>query len=156
MNSAHIHIVLNHFPIIVTFVALMVAAVAIITKQAVIKRLVLGMLVLIAVSGVAAYFTGLAVEKEYFGPGSPSLEQVGRHKASAQVSWIVGLVAGAVGIGGLLMSRRTPEVPNLVTAVSVLALLVCTFFFMKTSNLGGQIMHPEIRSDPASKIFSGG
>lgn len=154
MNSAHLHIVLNHFPIIGTFIALMVAAVAIVTKQAVIKRLVLGMMVLIAVTGAAAYFTGLATEEDFFGPGSPALEQVERHEASARVTWIVGLVAGAVGIGGLLMSRRVTDVPMPIMAAAVVALLVSAFFFMRTSNLGGQIMHPEIRSDPASKMFA--
>ncbi len=154
MNSAHLHIVLNHFPIIGTFIALMVAAVAIIAKQAVIKRLMLGMMVLIAVTGAAAYFTGLAAEEDKFGPGSPAMAQIERHEASAKVTWIVGLVAGVVGIGGLMMSRRKTEVPTVVTAAAVVALLVCAFFFMRTGNLGGQIMHPEIRSDPASKMFA--
>ncbi|MCH8978576.1 MAG: hypothetical protein IH945_04950 [Armatimonadetes bacterium] len=175
MNSAHLHIVLNHFPIIGTFIALMVAAVAIVTKQAVIKRLVLGMMVLIAVTGAAAYFTGLATEEDFFGPGSPALEQVERHEASARVTWIVGLVAGAVGIGGLVISRRlnyvqtpvddvqspvndvqTPvnDVQTPIMATAILVLLVCAFFFMRTGNLGGQISHPEIRSDPVSKALA--
>ena len=50
MNSAHLHIVLNHFPFIITAIALLVAGVAFVTQQAVIKRLALGMMVLIALS----------------------------------------------------------------------------------------------------------
>ena len=42
MNSAHLHIVLNHFPLIITIIALLVAAVAFVTKEAVIKKLALG------------------------------------------------------------------------------------------------------------------
>ena len=153
MNSAHLHIFLNHFPFFCTAIALLIAAVGVISKQAVIKRLALGMMVLIALSAAAAYFTGLAAEEDFFGPGSPAFEQVERHEASARVSWIVGLAMGAVGIGGLLMSRRLADVPTPVMATAVVALLVCAFFFMRTSNLGGQIMHPEIRSDAASKVF---
>ena len=155
MNSAHIHIVLNHFPFIIAAMTLLITAVAIVTKQAAIKRLALGMMVLIALSAATAFFTGLAVEKDKFGPGSPSLEQVARHKASAQVTWIVGLVAGAVGLGGLLMSRKESDVSMPIMATAFAALLISAFFFMRTSNLGGQIMHAEIRSDPASKVFSG-
>ncbi|MCH7944424.1 MAG: hypothetical protein IIC73_00175 [Armatimonadetes bacterium] len=154
MNSAHLHIVLNHFPFIITAIALLVAGVAFVTQQAVIKRLALGMMVLIALSAAAAFFTGLAAEEEKFGPGSPAMAQIERHEASARVTWIVGLVVGAVGIAGLLMSRRVTEVPMPIMATAVVALLVSAFFFMRTSNLGGQISHPEIRSDPVSKAFT--
>lgn len=154
MNSAHLHIVLNHFPLVITIITLLVAAVAFITKQPVIKRLALGMMVLIALSSAAAFLSGRAAEEEKFGPGSPAMTQIERHEASASVTWIVGLVAGAVGLGGLLMSRRVTDVPIPIMAVAVVALLVSAFFFMRTSNLGGQISHPEIRSDPASKAFT--
>ena len=154
MNSAHLHIVLNHLPLAFSMVSLIIIVVGHFTKNTPIKRLALAFLVLVAVSGAAAYFTGNAAESEKFGPGSPSVEQVETHRKSAGVSWLVGIAAGLVGIAALVTTRRLSNVPTSLMAVAALSVAVALVFFARTANLGGQIMHPEIRADSLSKFLN--
>lgn len=154
MNASHLHVLVNHMPMAFAIMALFTMIVGFIGKNVSIKKLSLGMLVIVAISGAAAYFTGNAAEEASFGEGSGYEKRVEPHEDSAKVSWIIGIVTGVVGLGGLLMAKRMQEVPSLIMVASLVCLLITMFFFAKTANLGGQIMHPELRNDWLSKTLN--
>ena len=154
MNAAHLHLLVNHLPIAFTFVALLVAVIGLIGKSGAIKKLALGLMVLVGMASATAYLSGKAAEAAQFGPGSPNQAQVERHKESAEVTWIIGLAGGVLGLTALLAVRKMQDVPTAFVVGSVIVLLVTLYFFAKTTNLGGQIQHPETRSDPLSKFLN--
>ena len=154
MNAAHLHILVNHMPMAFAIMALFTMIVGFIGRNVSIKKLSLGMLVCVALAGVAAYFTGGAAEDSSFGEGSGYEERVEPHEEAAEVSWILGIVAGVVGLAALLLTKRMQEFPAAFMVVSLLVLLVSMYFFAKTANLGGHIMHPETRGDGISKFLN--
>jgi uncharacterized membrane protein len=151
MSASHLHLIVNHMPAVIAMVALLTMLVGFLGKSAAIKKLSLGLMVLVAVTGAAAFYSGNAAD---IFEGSPQERYVERHEESAETTWIVGLVGGAVGLGGLLLGKRMREVPTPVMLVALAVLLANLFLFMKTANLGGQIFHPETRSDALSKTLN--
>jgi hypothetical protein len=151
MNASHLHLIVNHAPAIIAVVALFTMVVGFIGKNASVKKLSLGLMVLVAMAGAAAYYSGQAADVY---EGSPQEKFVEEHEESAETTWIIGLAAGAVGLVGLLLGKRSKEVPLPVMLVSLLVLLFTLYMFMKTANLGGQIFHPETRSDALTKTLN--
>ncbi|MEX2242323.1 MAG: hypothetical protein WD716_00605 [Fimbriimonadaceae bacterium] len=154
MNAAHLHLVVNHLPFAFAFVTLIVMLVGLVSKSTAIKKLSLGLMLLVALSSAGAYFSGTAAEESQFGPDSPGYEQLERHEDSAKVTWIIGLATGIIGFGGLFAVRRLHDIPFALMVLPLVLLLVSMYFFVKTANLGGQIKHPETRSDAATKFLN--
>jgi hypothetical protein len=154
MNAAHLHVLVNHVPMAFAVMALFTMVVGLIAKSVPIKKLSLGMLVLVGIAAGLAFYSGRTAGATMFGEGSPYEEYVERHEESAETTWIVAIVVGVVGLAGLVLTKRMHEVPSAFMLVSLLALLVSMFFFAKTANLGGQIMHPELRSDALTKFLN--
>ncbi len=154
MNASHLHLVVNHLPFAFAFVALLVMLVGFIGKNASIKKVSLALMVLTAMAGAGSYFSGTAAD--IYDDSMEQHDQLERHEDSAKTTWIVGLVGGVVGLAGLLLARRMQEVPTLLMLVALVVLLFSMYLFMKTANLGGQIFHPEMRGDPATKFLNPG
>lgn len=154
MNAAHAHLLINHLPMAALAFALIAMVIGLVFKNPSIKRFGLGTLAASGAIGAAAYLTGSAAEEEYFGEQSPFHSFVERHEESAEVTWLVGMVAGTIGLIALMVTRRLSDVPSVAMAASLLATLVSAAFFAVTANLGGYIQHSEIRSDALSKSLN--
>ena len=146
MNQAHIHLLLNHIPLVVAGVAALLLAVALVRKSAELKRVSFGLFVLAALITIPVYLTGEPAEEiveNLPGVSGPIVEQ---HERSALFSLIAIEVLGVVSLFGLFIYRRAAELPK-VFAVATLGLsIVAGGLTAWTANLGGQIKHPEIRS----------
>lgn len=152
MSPTHLHIVLNHLPMTGAIITLLVLVFGLWRKSADIQRLGLGLMVLLAVFGGAAYFTGDGAAKTYEGN---ELVQgtVQKHRNSAQLAWLTGLAVGAVGVTLIVLSRKSPTVPVSFMAIAAVVLSAQLFLLARTSNLGGQITRPQIAEDAASKML---
>jgi uncharacterized membrane protein len=152
MNPSHLHLLLNHLPAAFGLVALLVAVIGLIGKNSSIKKLALGLIVLTALAGAAAYFTGKSAD--IYDDSFAQHERLERHESLGQTSFIVSICAGVVALLGLGLSKRMQDVPSLVLVPILVLHCVVLFLFMKTSNMGGQIFHPETREDGLSKALN--
>ncbi len=154
MNASHLHLFVNHFPFAGFLFALLALLCGWCFKSVALKRFALCTMALAGAIGVVAYLSGTAAEENGFGEGFAFQAEVERHEKSAETTWIVGIVAGVIGLGSVVLTRRMNDVPGYFMVASTFATLACLFFFMKTSNLGGQIQHPEIRADSMTKLIN--
>jgi uncharacterized membrane protein len=147
MNPAHLHLILNHIPVLGTVFGMALIAWALFRKSEELKRVSLGVFVVIALLAVPAYLTGEPTEEvvEHLpGVDKPAIEE---HEEAAMFAFAGVLVLGAGALGGLIFPWRGKPVPNLVS-IGALVLSVIVFAMMvRTANLGGLIRHPELRSD---------
>lgn len=146
MNQAHIHLLLNHIPLIVAGVAALLLAFALVRKSAELKRVSLGLFVIAALITIPVYLTGEPAEEiveNLPGVSGPIVEQ---HESSALYTLIALEVLGVVSLAGLLIYRRAVELPKVVAVVTLGLSIVAVGLMAWTANLGGQINHPEIRS----------
>ena len=152
MNASHFHLIVNHLPFAFALVALLVMVVGFVGKNASIKKLSLGFMVLTAIAGGTAYFSGVYADQ--FDESFSQHEKLERHRSSGKTTWVVGLVGGVVALAGLALSRRLQEVPTPLMMAALVLLLVSMAMFITTSNLGGQLFHPEIREDALTKFLN--
>jgi uncharacterized membrane protein len=155
LNSAHIHLLLNHLPIIGTLFGLLLLSAALLRKSDELKRTGLVTFILTALITIPVYLSGDPtagiVEKL---PGV-SLALIERHDNAATISFAAVAILGIVALFGLWRYRRTASLPNtFVMAVLAMSVIVSSLMIW-TGSLGGQIRHTEVRADfvaPASSV----
>ena len=146
MNAAHLHLILNHLPVLGTAFGLALLVFAQWKKSDEVKRVALGVLVLVTLLAVPAYLTGEPAEDMVENLPGVAHAIVEQHEEAAQVAFIAQIILGVGALGGMIAFRRGRTIPNWF-AVSVLAAaLVVSALMARTANLGGEVRHTEIRS----------
>ena len=144
MNGAHLHLLINHLPVLGLLFGLVLLGVGLLGRQRILKIAALFSIMLAAVSTPVTNFTGKEAAKV--------VEKMGRsqaiiyeHEEAAELALWLMLVLGAMAAGAFyLLHKSHPRAHLLTTATLGLGVLV--FIWMaQVANLGGQISHPEIR-----------
>lgn len=145
MSFVHLHLLLNHVPVVGTLVALFLFAAAVLLRDAVSTRFALGFSAAIAVVAVAVYFTGGAAEEAVEKLAGVTERAIEQHEETAEVTTIAISIFGALSLAALVIFRKR-RVPRWVGAAGFAGTVVLSALMGWTANLGGQIRHTEIRS----------
>ena len=143
MNAAHLHLALNHLPVIGSVFATLLLGWALLRPGDELKRAALGGVVLVALSCFPAYFTGESAEEFVKHLPEISQRQIRQHEEAAEPSFTLLFPVGMTALVALSWKRRDP-VPNWVCAGLLMAMLAVVGLMGRTANLGGRIRHPEI------------
>ena len=147
MDLVHLHLMLNHVPVLGVVFAFVVGVIGFLFKSKAVTRVALGMLVFAAIVAVPVYLTGEPAEEVVDGLAGVSEAVIEQHESAATFSLILAGVTGAFALLALLFGRSlTSKLPGYLVAVTLLAALVATASMLWTANLGGQIRHSEIRT----------
>jgi uncharacterized membrane protein len=144
MNYAHLHLLLNHFPVIGTIVALGLFLISFVGKNEDLRRSSYIVFAAVALLTIPAFLSGFGAQIMVRGPGvSDAL--IDRHESSALLSLWFMLATGTLALVGLWQSQGTSRLPHWnVSAVLVFSLLTVGLM-ARTGNTGGDIRHPEVR-----------
>src|SRR5436189_5214180 len=147
MNPAHLHLVLNHFPMIGFAAGLCLFAGAIALKKCGLKRASLAVLFLAALITIATYLTGNAAQAALENRTDLSQAAIRTHEGAAFWGFVFIEITGFMAWLGLWYFRIVRRAANWnVAAVFVLGIV--TFSVMtKAWNFGGEIRHPEIQPE---------
>lgn len=157
MNPAHLHLLLNHAPVIGAIGAVLLLAYALLRRSPELTGAGLGVLVLVAVAGIVVYLTGDPAEEVVEDLAGVSETIIESHEEAAMIATIILSAAGVVALAGLITSRRHSTGVPKGFAVSALLLAVASAAAMGyTANLGGMIRHTEIRPDAGAGVEAGG
>lgn len=151
MSWGHLHLLLNHVPVIGTLLALLLLLVAFVRKSDEVKKVTLGLFVLTALVTVPVYLTGEPAEEMVERIPGVSDALIERHEDAALFSLIAVEVAGIIALAGLLLLRRKKGLGNLLALVTLALSLITGGLFAWTANLGGQIRHTEISTGVGSQ-----
>ena len=145
MNAAHIHLLLNHFPIIGWFFSFLLLAVGVYRKN---KDFIRAALLITAVTGVIAvptYLTGEPAEDSLKSAPNFVEDIAEEHEEAAEFAiWTICITAVASAIG-LYFSIKKDQIPKPLFIAIVLLQLFTFTVIARTNYLGGQINHTEIR-----------
>jgi uncharacterized membrane protein len=147
MNGAHLHLVLNHFPVIGLIFCLAMLMAGILRKSEELTRTGIVILIAVAVISIPVYLTGEPAEEivEHLpGVSEPALES---HETAGKLSLITLEVIGALALLGLLFNRRPRSLPRWLAPTLLVLVIALTGWVGWTSYIGGQITHPEARPD---------
>ena len=149
MSWAHLHLALNHVPVVGVPLALLLLGFGIVRHSRELTRTSFWLLAGLALVTLLVYLTGEPAEELVEGLAGVSEPVLERHEQAALTATVATAVLGIAAATGLVRSRGgRPDPGRYATAVLLLALLA-SGVLVWTANLGGQIRHTEIRSGTA-------
>jgi uncharacterized membrane protein len=151
MNWAHVHLIINHFPVIGILGALLLLVYSLVRKSEEVKMVSLGAFAIIALVTLAVYFTGEAAEKVVKNLPGVTETYIGRHEEIASLTLVLMEILGITSLVGLVLLRRSGAIPKWVVVMILILSLITAVVVNLTANLGGQIRHTEIRDDVGSR-----
>jgi hypothetical protein len=143
MSLVHLHLLLNHVPVIGTFFVLFLLVVALWRRSSETAKLGLFLMIGIAITAGIVFLTGEPAEEAVEHVAGISEAVIHSHEEAAEASLVAAAITGALGLGLLAWFWRR-ELPRWAGAVSLAATLAVGGLMAWTANLGGQIRHTEI------------
>lgn len=155
MSWAHIHLALNHVPVIGLLIVLLLLGAATVRRSTELTRVSYALLVLLSATAVLVYLTGEPAEElvEHLPGFSEAI--VEEHEEVALIATIGMVVLGVAALVGLVGFRAPRVIPGWYGRGVLFLALITGGVMVWTANLGGQIRHTEIRADgraPVSEI----
>jgi hypothetical protein len=151
MSGAHIHLILNHTPVVGSLFALLLMAGAFLWNSDLLKRAGLAATVLVALAAIPTYLTGEPAWEDIMTLPGDNDPFIRAHMSAAQIAFGAASVAGLVSLLVLLVSRKQRPVPRGGSVAALLLLLITTVLMGWVANLGGMIRHTEIRGGEAAQ-----
>ena len=162
LNFAHLHLLLNHFPIIGTIVALALFLVSFVGKNQDLRRASYIIFAGIALLTIPTFLSGFGAQLGIQGKPGVSDALVSRHEGSAMLSLWFMFATGAFSLVALWQSQHRERAANWTVAMVLFFSLFTVGLMARTGNTGGDIRHPEVYQmshgkiveDPISAIIS--
>jgi uncharacterized membrane protein len=145
MSGPHIHLLLNHIPVIGMLIGLVIFTLGVWRKNDSWTRLALGLFAAVALVAIATMLTGETAEEAVENLPGVSESLMETHEDAAKLAAIGAYVLGAISLVALLWVRRRP-LPRALTVTVLPIVLLVSGLMAYTANLGGQIRHTEIRA----------
>ena len=155
MNDAHLHMVVNHFPIIGTIFGFGILIIGLILKN---KTLMNTSYVLFIIATIfAAFSMGTGEGAEELVEDMPNIGKqiIHEHEELAEKFAIVLYVLAGLSLLGLYLNFKNNIKAKLLSFLIVAISAIGLFLAQKVGTSGGEIRHTEIRAN-ASTLNSGG
>ena len=143
MSIIHLHLLLNHVPVVGMAFVLLILGVALWRQNDGMGRLGLAVMLGLSVITTAVFLTGEPTEEAVEGVVGVSESMIHPHEEAAEASLIATSIVGVLALVALGVYRRR-TLPRWVTGAALAAALVASTMLGWTANLGGQIRHTEI------------
>lgn len=149
MSIVHLHLILNHVPLIGMTFVLLILGVAMWRRNDGMGRLGLAVMVGLAAVTAVVFLSGEPAEEAIESITGISEAMIHPHEEAAEASLIATLITGVLALIALGIYRRR-ALPRWVTGAAFTAALVACSTLGWTANLGGQIRHTEIGASVSS------
>jgi uncharacterized membrane protein len=143
-QSAHVHLLLNHFPTVAFSIAVGLLLVSFFRKSDDLKRASFVIFVIIALLSIPVYITGKAAQEAIAGMSGVSEMSLERHQDAALLGLVFMQITGALAWLGLWQFRRFSRIVVWNSIATLLAGLLTFALMARAANIGGEIRHPEI------------
>lgn len=147
MNDAHLHMVVNHFPIIGTILGLGILIGGLIFKNDSIKNTAYCLFIVAALFSFASMNTGEGAEEIAEKLPDVTDQIIHVHEEAAEKLALVLYFLGAISIVGLYLNVKKNAKANLVSFLALTVAAVGVFLAQQTGTTGGEIRHTEIRAN---------
>ncbi len=150
MNATHIHLILNHFPIIGTLIGVGILAYGLFKNNDVVKKIALTILAIMAIIAVPVYLTGEEAEETVEHFKGITKEIIHEHEELAEKAILVMAVLGALSLASIYAITKGLSFAKKITIITFIVSLITFGLFAKVGSLGGEIRHSEIRTNASN------
>jgi uncharacterized membrane protein len=146
MNFAHLHLLLNHFPIIGTIVGLSLLLISLVGKNEDLRRASLIIFPAMALLAILTFFSGTGAQGAIKKLPGVSEALIERHQGAAMLALLFMEITGALSLVGLWKSQDRSRPTHWDWTLSTLLLfsIVTVGQMARVGTTGGDIRHPEI------------
>lgn len=150
MNAAHLHIILNHFPVIGFILGLGVLLTGAAIGQKILRQAGLFILFLMALPCIPVYYSGH--EAEEYVEKLAAAGSIEEHEKAGEWAYALTLASGLLAGAAFAANWKEARVGRYITIAAVLAALFSSTVLVRTAYLGGLIRHTEVSETAAPAI----
>lgn len=144
MNQTHIHLLLNHFPIVGTLIGSCLLLWGILKKNDQIRSISAFLLAAMAIVAIPVFLTGEPAEESVEHLSGVSENMISLHEEAAEIAiWLMG-ITGIIAAAALFLAWKKHKQANIVFLIAFILSAVSFASMARTGYLGGQIRHTEI------------
>lgn len=144
MNAVHIHLLLNHFPIIGTLIGVALLAWGILRKHDILRFAGAILIAVMALITIPVNKSGEDAEETVEHIQGVNEEMLEEHEEAAEFAMYFMMLTGALAAGALVLDKRKHSKTGLAYIVVLLVSAFTSTVVIRTGYLGGQIRHTEI------------
>ncbi len=147
MDGHYIHLLSNHFPVILSITGFLILTFGLFSHAKLVKQVGLAVLLAASISTIPAYISGEEAEhkvEHYNGTSESILEE---HEEEAELAFIITDVLGVLAFIALLLNYRDHKFSVMANRLVWLAGLVSVILLFNVGKSGGQIRRPELRTE---------
>ena len=154
MNDAHLHMVVNHFPIIGIILGFGVLIAGMLLKNNSVKNTAYCLFIVGAIFAAISMATGEGAEEMVEDMPSVGKQIIHEHEEMAEKLAIVLYLLGIVSIAGLYTNIKKHAQAKLVSFLALTIAAVGIFLGKQTGTTGGEVRHTEIRANAGATTVS--
>jgi uncharacterized membrane protein len=147
MNWTHVHLLLNHIPVLGTLFGLLLLAWGMVRRNESIQRAALATFFVAALVAVPVFLTGEPSEDAVEHLAGTAEGAIETHEDAAVLALIGVELLGVIAV--LSVIRRRAGLARFVTRAALVVAVVTAGLMARTANLGGKIRHAELRGAAA-------
>ncbi|ENA1814740.1 hypothetical protein [Flavobacterium psychrophilum] len=147
MNNAHLHMVVNHFPIIGIIFGFGILISGIFIKNNTVKNTAYFVFIVSAIFAITSMYTGDGAEEMVEDMPNIGKKIIHIHEEWAEKLAIVLYILGAISIGGLYLNLKKQAKANFISFLVLIIAIAGVILAKFTGTSGGEIRHTEIRTN---------
>jgi len=144
MNGTHVHLLVNHLPIVGSILAGIVLAQGLWSRTEQTIAAAYSLMIISSIGGLIAFFTGESAEETAEAIEGVSRSVIHQHEESGEFAMICAVALGLVAIVGLIVMNRRPALSLRVAWFALVVSLVSFVSLAYTGYTGGQVRHTEV------------
>jgi uncharacterized membrane protein len=147
IDSAQIHLALNHFPVAGMFFTAFLLAIGLIFKK---RELILSGMLIAVISALAIIpmsLSGDGVEEIVEHKPGVTHELIHEHEEMGEKALIIFMVTGVLAISWFALRKSRPNWERKIEVVTFLLSIISALVIAQAAHLGGMIRHDELRSE---------
>jgi uncharacterized membrane protein len=146
MSGAHLHLMLNHIPLLGLVFGAALLAYGLWRGAEDVQTASLGLLAVAGLSAIAVYLTGEPAEEIVEGVAGASHDAMEAHEAWGWYALWAGVATGGAALGTLLVGWIRERLGRGAVVLTLVLALLASGLIGYTANLGGKVSHPELRA----------
>jgi uncharacterized membrane protein len=153
MNGAHLHMVVNHIPIMGTIFGLGILITGLVKNNNTVKNIAYVLFIIAAVFAAISSSTGEMAEDLVKDIPSVGKKIIDEHAHFAGLLTLTLYVLGVTSAAGIFLNLRKNNRTKTIASLAILLGIIGVFFIFQAGKSGGDIRHTEFRTKRQSTFF---
>lgn len=149
MDLAHLHLLINHFPIVGTIIGTVIMLYALIKKVKNLQRTVLVLWIVLAAISPIVMNTGEEAEHKVEEMAGISENAIHEHEEAAEYAFWLMIGLGVISLAAISLYKMGSDISMATKICFAISILAATAM-IRTGYLGGLIRHTEIQTSTSS------